>query len=406
MDAKTLNKITELIADKVNNEMKLGRFYRFIMPPVILVGEGSTLKLGEEVRRLNVGKILLVTDNDILRLGLTKTTESSLKSAGLEVEIFSDVKSDPTDEMVKKALVIAKDKNIDAVIGLGGGSPLDVAKAVAFMMVNDGDISAYEGVGFIKNGRLPLIAVATTAGTGTEVTQASVITNTQKDKKMVIFDRALVPDIAVVDPRLTVGIPPKVTSATGIDVLAHAIECFCSINSITISNALSHRAIRLTSEHLRMAVGNGDDIVARHRMAVASLIAGIAFSNVGLGACHATAHQVGTTYHVPHGVANAIMLPSVLKYNSLVRPDKMKEIAEAMGENVHEMTDRKAAEIAVRAVRELVEDIGLPSRLKDVGAKESDFDHMAQNALKDPTLASNPRKATLEDIIGIYKSAY
>lgn len=401
-----LDKIAEIVADKVVNEMQVGRVYRFLMPATVLVGEGATIKLGEEMQRLSVKRALIVTDKDLVRLGLTATTVESLKRVGIQVSVFDNVLPDPTEEMVYEGLKMAKENNIDVIVGLGGGSPIDVAKAVAVMATNEGEIADYEGVDKVKNDRLPLVAIATTAGTGTEVTSAAVITNVKENKKMVIMDRALIPDIAVVDPRLTLGIPPKVTAATGFDVLAHAVEAYCSVNSITISNALSHRAVMLVANNLRKAVGNGQNIEARHRMSVASLIAGIAFSNVGLGACHATAHQIGTMYDVPHGVANAIMLPAVMEFNSLVRPDKMKEIASAMGERVENLTDREGAKVAVKAVRELAKDLGLPTRLSEIGGRQEDFEEMARYAVEDPTLAANPRKASIEDIIELYRAVW
>jgi alcohol dehydrogenase len=406
MAMSELDKIAGIVTDKVVNEMRVGRFYRFLMPATVLVGEGATIKLGEEMQRLNVKRALIVTDKDLVRLGLTVTTVNSLERVGIEVWVFDNVLSDPTEEMVYDGLRMAKEKDVDVIVGIGGGSPIDVAKAISIMVTNEGDISDYEGVDKVKNNRLPLVAIATTAGTGTEVTSAAVITNVKQNKKMVIIDRALIPDIAVVDPRLTLGIPPRVTAATGFDVLSHAIEAYCSVNSITISNALSHRAVMLVANNLRKAVGNGQNIEARHRMSVASLIAGIAFSNVGLGACHSTAHQIGTMYDLPHGVANAIMLPAVMEFNSLVRPDKMKEIAAAMGERVENLTDREAAKVAVRSVRELAEDLGLPTRLSEVGGKEEDFSEMARQAFEDPTLAANPRKASVEDIIKLYKAVW
>jgi alcohol dehydrogenase len=401
-----IDEIANLITNRVLDEVKVGRFYKFIMPNVVLVGEGATIKLGSEVQKLKTKHALIVTDRGITKLGLHGTTVNSLKQAGIEVEIFDAVKPDPDTEVVAEGISFAKGKGIDIVVGLGGGSPLDVAKAIAFLLTNPGSIHDYEGIDLIHNHRLPLVAIATTSGTGSEVTSNAVITDPKRNKKMIISSSALVPDIAVVDPRLTRGIPPKVTAATGIDVLVHAIEAFISKNSITISSALAHRSIMMVTENLPLAVGNGEDMDARHRMAIASLMAGMAFSNVGLGACHATAHQLGTTYKIPHGVANGIMLPAVMTFNSLVCRDRLREVASAMGEPVEGLTDREASLKAIAAVKTLIQEVGLPSSIREVGGSEADFPQMAQYALQDPTLLSNPRQAGLEDLIAIYRLAF
>jgi alcohol dehydrogenase len=403
--AEQIDQIADLITNRVLDEVKVGRFYKFIMPNVVLVGEGATIKLGAEVQKLGKKRALIVTDRGITSLGLHSTTMSSLEQAGIEVEIFDGVKADPDTEVVEMGLKFAKEKGTDIVVGLGGGSPLDVAKAIAFLLTNPGTIRDYEGIELIGNHRQPLVAIATTSGTGSEVTANAVITDPAINKKMIISSHALVPDIAVVDPRLTKGIPAKVTAATGIDVLVHAIEAFISKGSITISSALAHRSIKMVAENLPLAVGNGEDMDARHRMAIASLMAGMAFSNVGLGACHATAHQLGTTYKIPHGIANGIMLPAVMTFNSLVCRDRLREIAAAMGERVEGLTDREAAARAIGAVKNLTAEVGLPTSIREVGGKEEDFRQMALNALEDPTLLSNPRQASLEDLIEIYRLA-
>ena len=405
LEHNQLDDLTDIISERVMDEINVGRFYKFNMPSDVLVGPGSTIKLGKEAKKLGK-KALLVTDQGILDLGLHSTTVNSLEKEGIDIEIYAGVKPDPTDKIVLEGVKFAREKGIDFVVGLGGGSALDVAKTIAFLLCNSGEISEFEGVDKIRDHRLPLVAIATTSGTGSEVSAATVITDTASNKKMVISSASLIPDIAVVDARLTKGIPAKITAATGIDVLVHAIEAYISKNSITISRALAYHSIRYVAENLPLAVGNGEDLEARHRMSVASLMAGMAFSNVGLGACHATAHQLGTTYKVPHGIANAIMLPAVMEYNALVASRRLGQIAVAMGERVEGLSEREKAQQAITAVRRLIKDLGIPEIISAVGGNERDIDKMAKDALNDPTLESNPRQADYEDIVNLYKKSF
>ena len=358
---KDVSKIKDMVYDQIVDEIGLDYFYKFIMPEEVLVGPGSTIKLGENAKELG-NSALIITDQGIIDLGLHKTTVKSLQKAGVKIHIFDQVESDPDDKVVARGVEAAQEKNVDIIIGLGGGSSLDVAKAVAFMITNPGQISDYEGDDKIKNPALPLIGIATTAGTGSEVSAATVITDSRINKKMVISSHYLVPKIAVVDAKLTKGLPASITAATGIDVLVHAVEAYLSQNSITISRALADHSIEYVVENLPIAVGNGNDIEARHRMCIASLMAGMAFSNVGLGACHATAHQLGTTYNIPHGVANAIMLPSVLRFNKLVSKKQIAELAHVVGARTEGLTTREAAEKVITEIELLIANINLPQK--------------------------------------------
>lgn len=400
-----INKLKEMVYDQVLDEVGLGHFYRFIMPEEVLVGPGSARKVGKEAAELG-DKALLVTDKGIIDLNLHNSILRSLEKENIEIHIFDQVKSDPDDSIIMNGVKFAKEKNVDFIIGLGGGSSLDAAKAISFMIKNPLPISQYEGSDKIKSKGLPLIAVATTAGTGSEVSASTVVTDSTKNKKMVISSKYLVPQIAVIDARLTVDLPASITAATGVDVLVHAVEAYLSKDSMTISRALADHSIKYVMENLAQAVGNGKDIEARHRMCIASLMAGMAFSNVGLGVCHATAHQLGTTYNIPHGVANAIMLPSVLRFNELVSKKQIAELAYPVGAKIDGLTTREAAEAVIKEIELLISDLGLPQTISEIGGKKEDFKSMAENALDDPTLTTNPRQADLEAIIKIYENAF
>jgi len=400
-----VNQIKEMVYDQVMEEVGLGHFYRFIMPEEVLIGPGCVRKIGKEAVELG-NKALLVTDKGITSLNLHSSTVRSLEKEGIEINIYDQVQSDPDDKIIMDGVKKAREKDVDFIVAIGGGSSLDAAKAISFMLKNAEPISQYEGTDKIKNPGLPLIAIATTAGTGSEVSVSTVVTDSQKNKKMVISSKYLVPKIAVVDAELTSGLPASITAATGIDVLVHAVEAYISKNSITISRALADHSVKYVVENLPLAVGNGDNIEARHRMCIASLMAGMAFSNVGLGVCHATAHQLGTTYNIPHGIANAIMLPSVLRFNKLVSKKQLSELAHSLGAKVEGLTEREAAEAAVKEIEYLISDLDLPTSISELGGSRDDIKSMAEDAINDPTLSTNPRKANLDDIIKIYEKAF
>lgn len=398
-------KIKDQVYDQVLDEIDLNYFYRFIMPEEVLIGPGCVRKIGNEAKELG-NKALLVTDKGIIDLNLHKQVVRSLTKKNIDVYLYDEVQSDPDDKIISNGVKKAKEKNVDFIVGLGGGSSLDAAKAISFMLKNPKPISKYEGSNKIKNPGIPLIAIATTAGTGSEVSVSTVVTDSKKNKKMVISSKFLVPQIAVVDAELTTNLPSSITAATGIDVLVHAVEAYLSKNSITISRALADHAVKYVIKNLPLAVGNGTDIEARHRMCIASLMAGMAFSNVGLGICHATAHQLGTMYNVPHGVANAIMLPEVLRFNELVSKKQISELAHSVGAKVEGLTLRESAEAVIKEIEYLISDLDLPTSIEEIGGNKKDLKSMARDALEDPTLTSNPRQANLEDIVKIYENSF
>ncbi len=398
------NIINDIVAYTLD-EALVSNYYLFRVPPLTIVGDGATAKLGEHMKKLKVKHSFIVTDKVIVKLGLLEQTLRSLKKMNIAYTIYDEVEPDPTDLMVYNGVNFYKQSQADCIIGFGGGSPIDAAKAIAVLVNNNLQLNS-ANIEENINDRPPLVAVPTTAGTGTEVTDVTVITNTTTNVKMVIKHPLMVPDIALIDPNLTLNISPYITAATGIDVLTHAIEAYVARSSCTLARALSHRAIRLVMKYLPTAVGYGANIIARHKMAVACYMAGMAFSNAGLGLCHSMAHQLGATYKIPHGVANALLLPHIMRFNLLVRLDRFVEIAHIIDERFEQLTKKEAALKGIDAIAQMISEIGLPTQLREIGAICEDFNMMAENALKDITIKTNPRSANIDDIIKIFESAY
>lgn len=402
MDSKLVEEIVAYTSDELN----IRNFYEFRVPPTSVVGDGISVHMGSYLQKLKVGRVLLVTDEVIVRLGLLNPILRSLDRCSVAYEIFDQVKPDPTDEVVLAGIQALKDGGCDAVLTVGGGSAIDAGKAIAVFATNDFLSDTAVTPEMQLNPRLPLAAMPTTAGTGSEVTMVSVLTNTHSHRKLPHTHPLFIPDIALIDPCLTLGIPAAITAATGIDVLTHAIESYLARGVCTLGRALSYNAIQLVGGFLRRAVGDGGNLDARHKMATASYMAGMSFSNAGLGLCHAMAHQIGAKYNLPHGVANALLLPEVMRFNMLVREDRLAEIARAFNQPVDNLAPRDAALKGIDAVRLLIADVGLPAGLRQVGAKEDDFLAMARLALEDPTLETNPRNASLEDIVQVFKQSF
>lgn len=300
---------------------------------------------------------------------------------------------------------LLKENNCDFVISFGGGSPHDCAKGIGIVANNGGCIKDYEGVNKSKKSMLPLVAINTTAGTASEMTKFCIITDEDRHIKMAIVDNHTTPTISVNDPLLMVEKPSSLTAATGMDALTHAIEAFVSTQSTPVTDACALMAIELICNHLKEAVDNGSDIAARDKMAYAQFLAGMAFNNASLGYVHAMAHQLGGFYDLPHGVCNAILLPHVQEYNSKVVPAKFVEIAKAMGENVENISNEEASIKVIDAIKKLSNDVGIPSGLKELDAKEEDLSMLSENALKDACGFTNPKQASLEEIIQVYKNA-
>ncbi|MDK2888856.1 MAG: alcohol dehydrogenase [Thermoanaerobacter sp.] len=373
----------------------------------IITGWGSLGRIADEVKNLGVTRILLVTDPVLLKTGLVDKVREALAPAGLETGLFSEVEPEPRLEVVTKCQQAIKDGGYDLLVAVGGGSSMDVAKASAVLVTNSGTIDDYIGVNLIPRPGLPVVAVPTTAGTGSEVTPIAILSDENEQLKKGVVSPYLLPRVAIVDPELTVTMPPHITAATGMDALTHAVEAYISVNATTITDSLALTAIKLISRYLRTAVANGEDREARENMAMASLLAGIAFANAGVGAVHALAYPLGAQFHVPHGVANAVLLPYVMESNLLGALPRFKAMALAMGERVEELSDRAAADKFIEAIKQLSTDIRIPLHLRDLGVTAESIPGMAEGAIKvTRLLANNPRKLTVDDIREIYERAF
>lgn len=385
--------------------MALGEFvYGYFMPTVNLMGAGSAKQVGEQVKTFGK-KALIVTDEFLAKSGMADEIAGYIKAAGIETAIFAGAEPNPTDKNVHDGVDFLNKNQCDVIVSLGGGSAHDCAKGIGMVAGNGGNIRDFEGVNKTTKPMLPLIAVNTTAGTASEMTRFCIITNTDTHVKMAIVDWRCTPNVAINDPLLMMGKPPALTAATGMDALTHAVEAYVSTIATPVTDSAALMAIKLIATNLRNAVANGQNFEARDKMAYAEFLAGMAFNNASLGYVHAMAHQLGGLYNLPHGVCNAILLPHVERFNLIACPERFADIAEAMGENIDGLSTREAADVALSAIETLSEDIGIPSGLTELGVKEEDLKLMAENAMKDACQLTNPRIATLENVIQIYKNA-
>ena len=379
--------------------------FTFFMPPVNHMGEGCLTGAIDDIVLLGLSKALIVTDKVLNQIGLVADVVEQLGAKGIESVVFDSTQPNPTCGNVKDGLALLKDNNCNFVISLGGGSPHDCAKGIALVAANGGEIKDYEGVNVSRKPQMPLVAINTTAGTASEITRFCIITDEERHVKMAIVDKNTTPVMSVNDSELMKGMPASLTAATGMDALTHAVEAYVSTIATPITDCTAIKAIELIGQYLRRATGNGADSEAREQMAYAQLLAGMAFNNASLGYVHAMAHQLGGFYDLPHGVCNAVLLPHVQAYNARVRPERLADVAVALGENVSGMSDFEAAERALIAISRLAADVGIPAGLTELGVKEEDFEILATNALKDACGLTNPKQATLEEIIAIYKAA-
>ena len=377
---------------------------RFVLNETSYHGKGAIQEIATEVKGRGFEKCFVCSDPDLLKFGVTKKVTDVLENVGIAYEIYSQIKANPTIENVQTGVEAFKKSGADCIVAIGGGSSMDTAKAIGIIIANPefADVRSLEGVAPTKNKCVPIIAVPTTAGTAAEVTINYVITDAEKNRKMVCVDVHDIPVVAVVDPDMMSSMPKGLTAATGMDALTHAIEGYITKGAWEMSDMFHLKAIEIISKNLRGAVANTPE--GREGMALGQYIAGMGFSNVGLGIVHSMAHPLGALYDTPHGVANAILLPTVMEYNAEATGEKYRDIAKAMGvEGVDEMSLEDARKAAVAAVKQLSEDVGIPKDLKNI-VKEEDLDFLAQSAMDDACRPGNPKDPTKEDIIALYKA--
>jgi alcohol dehydrogenase class IV len=376
----------------------------FQTTPRILMGPGTLAQTAAEVHRLKARNVLIVTDKGLIAAGLASRLEAVLTGAGIAWSRFDAVEPDPRFEIAVQAAEMAKKEKADLVIGLGGGSPLDIAKVCAVLTTNTKPVGELFGIDMVPEAGLTTILIPTTAGTGSEVTPIAILSDEHEKLKKGIVSPRLFPAAAILDPELTLGMPPRVTASTGLDALIHAVEAFTSKNANSISDVLARRAMQLVFGNIRKAYANGEDLAARANMLEGSLLAGMAFANAGVTAVHAFAYPIGAEFHIPHGVANSIMLPPVMEFNMLGNLEKFAEMAGIFGEPVDGLSLRERAHRMVKAVRELVDDLQIPKHLREFGVREPHIPALAQGVMKvTRLLANNPRRITPADAEAIYR---
>lgn len=377
---------------------------RFILNETSYHGAGSITAIADEAKGRGFQKAMVCSDPDLIKFGVTGKVLDVLNKAGLAYEVYSNIKPNPTIENVQAGVAAFKASGSDYLVAIGGGSSIDTAKAVGIIINNPefADVRSLEGVADTKNKCVPIIAVPTTAGTAAEVTINYVITDAEKNRKMVCVDPHDIPVVAVIDSDLMSSMPKGLTAATGMDALTHAIEGYITAGAWELSDMFHLKAIEIISRSLRGAVDNTPD--GREGMALGQYVAGMGFSNVGLGIVHSMAHPLGALYDTPHGIANAIILPTVMEYNAEATGEKYREIARAMGvANVDGMTQEEYRAAAVEAVKKLSEDVGIPTNLKEI-AKLEDVAFLAQSAYDDACRPGNPKETCVEDITKLYES--
>lgn len=381
---------------------------RIILNETSYFGAGSRRMLADEFRGRGFAKAFVVTDRDLIRFGVAGKVTGVLDDAGIAYEIFSDLKPNPTVKNVQAGVEAFRRSGADAIVAVGGGSAMDTAKAVGIIAANPafGDVVSLEGAAPTVTRSVPVFALPTTAGTAAEVTINYVITDEENTKKMVCVDPKDIPAVAVIDAELMAAMPKGLTAATGMDALTHAIEGYVTKGAWTLTDMFELKAVELIARWLPAAVENGADTEAREGMAVAQYIAGMGFSNVGLGLVHGMAHPLGAFYDIPHGVANALLLPYVMQYNMESSPAKFGDVARAMGVDTAGMDTRQAAQAAVDAVRALAVRVGIPQRLSSLGVREEDLPRLAASVLADVCTPGNPRDTNAGEILALYREAF
>ncbi|MCJ2164705.1 MULTISPECIES: iron-containing alcohol dehydrogenase [unclassified Pseudodesulfovibrio] len=372
----------------------------------VLFGEGSIASIVDELSRLNARNVLIVTDPGLVGTGIVDRLEDILKNGDVKSARFDKVEADPRYEIADEALTLLHSSRAEAVIGIGGGSSLDIAKIVSVLASNDQPVTEMFGIDLIKKPGLPLILIPTTAGTGSEVTPIVILSDEHEKLKKGVVSPYLFPSCALLDPELTLGLPPNVTAASGMDALIHALEAYTSKNATDMSDILAREAIVLIYNSIRTAYANGTNIKARSGMLRGSLLAGMAFANAGVTAVHAFAYPIGAEYHIPHGVANTIMLVPVMRFNMIGNLERFSELPTFFGLSTEGLSPRQAAQLGIDALVELAEDLNVPQHLSEYGVKEAAVPSLAESVMKvTRLLANNPRKLLVTDAERIYRAA-
>jgi alcohol dehydrogenase class IV len=380
--------------------------FNLFSPKKIILGKDSIKAVGDEVKRLGCGKALVVTDPELVLAGLVRMVEDALQSAHIEATVFDKVKPEPPAKIVDECAEIIRAEMYDVVIGIGGGSSLDIAKGSAIMATNPGRILDYVGIEMVRKPGIPRILIPTTAGSGSEVTRSIVVTDETENVKKVVSSGFLIAEVAILDPMLTLSMPPDITANTGMDALVHAIESYVSAKSTPFAEILAMEAISLIAHNLPSAYSKGSNVTARYNMLLAANIAGLAFGSGGLGAVHGLAYVLGNEYRIPHGRSNAIMLPHVVNFNKTGNFVKFAKIGEAMGENVEGLPLFDAAKKAVEAVEKLLKTVNISFRLSDYGISRDDLPKLVEGGMKQARLfIPNPRDLAEEDVKSIYERA-
>ena len=379
--------------------------FTFSVPQNIIVGKGSLAKLPEVAEKSGGKKAFIISGPHLNKMGIVQSCVDALKAKGIESSVFTETEGNPSVETVDKASAAYKESGADFIVALGGGSPMDVAKAVGVVARYGGSITEYEGADKVPGDIIPLIAVPTTAGTGSEVTAFSVITDHSRNYKLTVFSYKLIPSYAILDAKLLTTAPASVAAACGIDAMVHALEAYISTAASPFSDAMAEKALELIGANIRCYVANRGDIEAAENMLVGSLFAGIAFSWARLGDVHAMSHPVSAYFNVPHGVANAILLPMIVEYNMLADKGKYLNIYNYIAK-LPAAPEEFTADMLVDELRDLNESLGIPAGLEEVGVTKDKFDAMADDAMKSGNIAVNPRSTTKKDVLALYEKAF
>lgn len=373
------------------------------VPSINLIGRGCLNDIGENIVDFGFKKAFVVTDKFLNENKIVKKVTDQLDKIDVAYEIYDEVKQNPTVENVHKGVERFKESGCDFILSIGGGSPQDAAKGIGLVVTNGGNVKDFEGVGKTKKKSVPIVAVNTTAGTSAEYTINYVITDEEREVKMVMVDKNSLATISVNDPELMTSKPAALTAATGIDALTHAIEAIVTPGAFDITDVTALAAVERIFKYLPRAVHDGEDIEAREQMVYVMFLAGFAFNNAGLGFVHAMAHQLGGVYDLPHGVCNAMLLPIVERENAKRNPEKFRDIAKAIGISVEDKSDKECADQVIEAIKALATQCGIPSKLSELGVNDVDLDKLSDNALKDACAPGNPFMPTKDEVVGMFR---